>query len=125
MAWSVAAGEVFASSLDGADWPGAAEAPLDGVCALESVCAQVLAATVDSRNIRNIRLKIFSLDYCSRDHDGVTRLKLDILCSIFAFNHFLVIKGEAGLPSVGILPQDIDIFLFGKIAESPCERYGV
>jgi len=62
MPWSVAAGDGFASSMDGADWPGVAGAPLAGVCALESVCAQVLAATVDSRNIRNIRLKIFSLD---------------------------------------------------------------
>jgi len=125
MPWSVAAGAVFASSLDGADWPGAAGAPLAGVCALESVCAKVLAATVDSRNIRNIRLKISSFDYCSRDHNRVPRLKFDILRRIFPLNYFFVVKRKAGLPSVGILPQDINIFLFGKITESAGERYGV
>ena len=57
----------------------------------------------------------------SRYNDGVARLQLHILCGVLPFDDFLVVERQAGLCPIRILAQDVNRFLFRKIAEAPGE----
>jgi hypothetical protein len=54
---------------------------------------------------------------CLRYNDRVAGLKFNILSCILPLDDFLVIERQSCLAAVGILTEDINRFLFGKVAE--------
>jgi hypothetical protein len=56
--------------------------------------------------------------------DGIAGLKLDVLRHVLAFAYRLVIKGQPGFAACS-LPENINRFFLGEIAEATSQSDGV
>src|SRR5689334_13513321 len=77
--------------------------------------------TITGRS-RRIRVCIIC---SSRHNDCVVRFQPNVLFGVCAANYALVVKEEAGLFSLGIVPQHVDAFLLREVLKATRDGDGI